>query len=66
MYNLIEKSDNHSKESGILWQYWRDKQAVNAKGDVDDFNAANATTNSFNLKAKITGQTGDNGKKIMK
>ena len=28
-----------------------------------DFNAGNATTKSFNLKAKITGQTGNNGTK---
>ena len=26
MYNLIEYSDNYSKTSGSLWQYYRDKQ----------------------------------------
>ena len=25
MYNLIEYSDNHSKTSGSLWQYYRDE-----------------------------------------
>ena len=29
MYNVIEHIDNYSKTSGILWQYCRDKQAVN-------------------------------------
>ena len=29
MYNVIEYIDNYSKTSGILWQYCRDKQAVN-------------------------------------
>ena len=34
MYNLIEYSDNHSKTSGSLWQYYRDEpsdQIVNPK-----------------------------------
>ena len=25
MYNLIEHSDNYSKTSGSLWQYYRDE-----------------------------------------
>ena len=25
MYNLIEYSDNYSKTSGSLWQYYRDE-----------------------------------------
>ena len=28
MYNLIEYSDNYSKTSGRLWQYYRDKPAL--------------------------------------
>ena len=28
MYNLIEYSDNYSKTSGSLWQYYRDKPAL--------------------------------------
>ena len=47
----------------MLWQYCRNKLALDANGDIDDFNAGNATTKSFNLKAKITGQTGNNGTK---
>ena len=34
MYNLIEYSDNYSKTSGSLWQYYRDIPAVNNDGDI--------------------------------
>ena len=61
MYNLIEYSDNYSKTSGSLWQYCKEIPAVNDDGDIVDFNGANAT-DSFNFKAKITGQTDDDGK----
>ena len=64
MYNLIEHNENYSKTSGILWQYCRDVPAVYTNGAIVDFNAANATTRSFNLKAKITGQTSKNDTKI--
>ena len=60
MYNLIEYSDNYSKTSGSLWQYCKDIPAVNNNGDIVDFNGANVT-DSFNFKAKITGQTDDDG-----
>ena len=56
MYNLIEYSDNYSKTSGSLWQYYKDIP----NGDIADFNGANAT-DSFNFKTKITGQTNNNG-----
>ena len=50
MYNLIEYSDNYSKASGILWQYYKD--------DPDD----NLTdSESFKSKVKITGKTPNNG-----
>ena len=29
MYNLIEYSDNYSKTSGTLWQYYRDERNNN-------------------------------------
>ena len=61
MYNLIEYSDNYSKTSGRLQQYYKDISAVNNNNIIVDFNEANVT-NSFNFKAKITGQTGDNGR----
>ena len=58
MYNLTEYGDNYSETSGALWQYCRDKLALD-DGDIVDFNAANATINSFKIKEKITGQTGN-------
>ena len=42
--------------SGILWQYQRDEPALDDNNTFTDFNAANATTNSFIIKEKITGQ----------
>ena len=60
MYNLIEYSDNYSKTSGSLWQYYEDIPAVNNDGNIVDFNGANAT-DSFIFKTKITGQTNDEG-----
>ena len=55
MHNLVEYSDNYSKTSGSLWQYCKDIPAVNNNGNILNFNEAN-TTDSFNPKAKMTGQ----------
>ena len=66
MYNLIQYSDNYWKTSGILWQYCRDVPAVDNDGAVTDFSEANATTDLFNLKEKLTGQTGNYGTKMLK
>ena len=60
VYNLIEYSDNYSNTSGSLWQYCKDIPPVNNNGDNVDFNGANAT-DSFNFKANMAGQTGDDG-----
>ena len=46
MYNSIEYSDNYSKTSGSLWQYYRDEP----NGNLENFE-------SFNSKIKITGKT---------
>ena len=46
MYNLIEHSNNYSKTSGSLWQYYK---------DVPENNLANSE--SFKYKVKITGNT---------
>ena len=54
MYTLIEYSDNYSKTSGALWQ----KNVV--------FFADNAGFNPFKMKQKMTGQTGECGKKMLK
>ena len=48
MYNLIEYSNNYSKTSGSLWQYYRDEP---------DDNIANSE--SFTSKIEITGNTPD-------
>ena len=50
MYNLVEYSDNYSKTSGSLWQYYK---------DVPNNNLANPE--SFKFKVKITGKTLDDG-----
>ena len=50
MYNLIEYSDNYSKTSGNLWQYYKDEPNGNL-----------ADSESFKSKIKITGKTPDDG-----
>ena len=44
-------------------QIFKNRLVVDANGAIIDFNAANASTNLFSIKAKITGQTGHNGTK---
>ena len=46
MYNLIEYSDNYSKTSGSLWQYYK-----------DDPNDNIIDSESFKSQVKITGKT---------
>ena len=60
IYNLIEYSDNYSKTSGSLWQYCKDIPAVNNNDNIVNFDEANGT-DSFNSKAKVTGQIDDDG-----
>ena len=62
LHNLIKYSDNYVNTSGSLWQYCKDIPPVNNNNAIVDFTGANLT-NSFNFKAKITGQTGDDGTK---
>ena len=50
MYNLIEYSDNYSKTSGSLLQYYRDEPNDNL-----------ADSQSFKSKIKIAGKTPNNG-----
>ena len=62
MYNLIECSDNYSKISENLWQYYRDEPAL---ANAIDFPATNNNSALFNFKQKITDKTGaDNTKYI--
>ena len=62
MYNLIEYNDNYVKTSGSLWQFCKDIPAQDANNEITEFTGGN-TTDSFNFKAKITGQSGDVGTK---
>ena len=62
MYNLIEYSDNYAKTAGSLWQCCKDIPARNANNEIVIF-SENNTTDSFKFKAKITGQTGNDGTK---
>ena len=49
MYNLIEYSDNYTKTSGSLWQYFRDEPDNNL-----------ADSESFKSKIRITGKSPNN------
>ena len=62
IYNLIEYSDNYAKTTGSLWEYCKDIPAQNDNNGINFF-TENNLTNSFNFKAKIIGQTGNNGEK---
>ena len=62
MYNLIEYSDNYAKTTGSLCQYCKDIPARNNNNEITEFTLVN-TTDSFKFKAKITGQTEDDGTK---
>ena len=63
IYTLIEYSDNSSKTSVILWQYSRAEPALDVNDVITDFNVANAITDSFKTKEKITDKTSSNGAK---
>ena len=52
MYDLIEYSDNCSKTSRSLWEYYRDESNDNI-----------TESELFKPKIKITGNTPDNGNK---
>ena len=62
MYNLIEYSDNYAKTTGSLWQYCKYIPARNNNNEITEFTLVN-TTDPFKFKAKITGQTEDDGTK---
>ena len=50
MYSLIEYSDNYSKTSGNLWQYYKDEPSLNNADNIIDFPADD--NNSFSFKFK--------------
>ena len=63
MYNLIEYSDNYAKTTGRLWQYCKDIPAGSDANNAIIIFSEDNITDSFKFKAKITGQTGNNGRK---
>ena len=52
IHNLIEYSDNYSKTSGILWQYYKDELVLDDNGAITNFPANNDNSASFKLKQK--------------
>ena len=66
MYNLIEYSDIYSKKSGILWQYCKDKPAVDKNGKIVDFTVANSITDYFKTKDEITCKQETMAQKVLK
>ena len=67
MYNLIEYSDNYSKSSGSLWQYYRDEPFSDYNDVIVDFLADNNNSSApFKFKTKIAGRIGNNGTKDVK
>ena len=65
MYNLIEYSGTYSKISGSLWKYYSDEPALDSNSNIIYFPANNNNNISFNFKEKITGQTGNDGRKYI-
>ena len=41
MYDLKEYSDNYSKTSGSLWQYYTDETSLTAASAFEDFTGVN-------------------------
>ena len=63
MYNLIEYSNNYSKTSGSLWQYYRDESALADNGTIINFNFGDNNSASLQLKQKIIGVATADGTK---
>ena len=59
---LTEYSNNNSKTSGSLWQYYRDEPALTDAGAIANFSAADHSA-LFNFKQKITGKIANGGRK---
>ena len=53
MYNLLENTDNYSKTSGSLWQYYRDELGKAHNAAIIDFK-------TFKCRVKISGKKLDN------
>ena len=60
MYNLIGYSDNYSKTSGSLWQYYKEIPALDDNGAIVNFDGTN-DTDSFKFKSNTIGKSNNNG-----
>ena len=65
MHNLLEYSDNYSKMSRSLWNYYGDEinDSANENNDTDNYGINNnktTTSKSFEYKTKIIGRTPNN------
>ena len=58
MYNLLKYSNDYSKTSRSLWQYYRDELALS---NDDTFANVPGNSASFKFNQKITGSTGVDG-----
>ena len=58
--NLIEFTETYPKTSGRLWQYYRDKPALNIINVILDFAADNINSILFKFQLQVAGQTGNN------
>ena len=63
MYNFIDYSNSCLKTSRVLWQFYRDILALAENSDITDFTEVHATMELFNIKEKLSGQTGNNDAK---
>ena len=63
MCNLIEQeyNDNHSKSSGILWQYYRDEPALDNAGNIVKFPGKKFQF-KFMVKSNVKNTDGGNTK----
>ena len=58
--NLIEFSETYPKTSGRLWQYYRNKPALNNINVTLDFAADNINSILLKFQLQVTGQTENN------
>ena len=65
MYNMIEYSDNNSRTSESLWQYYRKEITIDNNSSIVNFSGNSAL---FKFNTKITGKTpeDDNTKDVEK
>ena len=66
MYNLTEYSDNYSKTSESLWQYYRDEPFLDDNAAIANFPADDNKSASIKFKTKIAGRIGNSGTKDVK